>query len=43
MPTMAGHPVVALAGHGKTGRRYHQFDSYFQEAKVNPTSKFLSK
>lgn len=37
MPTMAGRQV-ALAGHGKTGRRYHQFDSDFQEAKVNPTS-----
>lgn len=26
----------------KTGRRYHQFDSDFQEAKVNPKPKFLS-
>lgn len=42
MPTMARRPV-ALAGRGKTGRRYHQFDSDFQEAKVNPKPKFLSK
>lgn len=41
MPSKAGCPV-ALAGHRKTGRRYHQFNSDFKEAKVNPKPKFLS-